>query len=178
MGGAPDDIAIFLEAGQRRVFVSALDWPGWARGGRTEELAVGALASYLPRYAPIARAAGLRPPPGELVVAERRLYPWPGPGWPPRCAARRIGWHVLDHLWEIDRHSGLALWPLCLACQDGRVHRDRVAALCAATRSRSPDRSPAPAPSTLCPTRRQAADNLHGMQRAIVTTTPEYVPAR
>jgi hypothetical protein len=23
-------------------------------------------------------------------------------GWPPRCATRRLIWHVLDHLWEIE----------------------------------------------------------------------------
>jgi hypothetical protein len=70
-GSAPRDIAVFLEAGRRRVFVSALEWPGWARSGKSEELAIEALADYLPRYAPIARAAGLRPPSGALVVADR-----------------------------------------------------------------------------------------------------------
>ena len=25
-----------------------------------------------------------------------------GKGWPPRYAARRIAWHVLDHAWEIE----------------------------------------------------------------------------
>jgi len=28
--------------------------------------------------------------------------------WPPRYAARRIGWHVLDHAWEIQDRSGPA----------------------------------------------------------------------
>jgi hypothetical protein len=28
-------------------------------------------------------------------------------GWPPRYAARRIAWHVLDHAWEMqDRSTG------------------------------------------------------------------------
>ena len=26
-------------------------------------------------------------------------------GWPPRYAARRIAWHVLDHAWEIEDRS-------------------------------------------------------------------------
>jgi hypothetical protein len=26
-------------------------------------------------------------------------------GWPPRYAARRIAWHVLDHAWEIEDKS-------------------------------------------------------------------------
>jgi hypothetical protein len=207
-------IAVFLEAGKRRVFASALDWPGWARRDRTEELALETLASYLPRYAPIVERAGLTPPSGDFAVAERHaglakyadfgslgeiastewaaLTPadgarfasllaasWsafaetaaaapaqlrkgprgggrdtdqvvghvygaeieyarkmglprdkstessPGPlqaridaalrapeslvtpanGWPPRYAARRMAWHVLDHLWEIEDKS-------------------------------------------------------------------------
>ena len=28
-----------------------------------------------------------------------------GAGWPPSYAARRIGWHVLDHAWEIEDRS-------------------------------------------------------------------------
>jgi len=30
----------------------------------------------------------------------------PAKGWPPRYAARRIAWHVLDHAWEIEDRSG------------------------------------------------------------------------
>ena len=29
----------------------------------------------------------------------------PGRNWPPRYAARRIAWHVLDHAWEIEDRS-------------------------------------------------------------------------
>jgi hypothetical protein len=29
----------------------------------------------------------------------------PPNGWPLRCAARRIAWHVLDHRWEIEDKS-------------------------------------------------------------------------
>jgi hypothetical protein len=64
-------IAVFIEAGRRRVFASALDWPGWARSAKTEELAVDALADYLPRYAPIALMAGLPAPAGVLTITER-----------------------------------------------------------------------------------------------------------
>jgi hypothetical protein len=40
-------------------------------------------------------------------LAEVLSRPWrPGPdpatGWPPRYAARRLAWHVIDHLWEIE----------------------------------------------------------------------------
>jgi hypothetical protein len=64
-------IDVFVEAGRKRVFASAVDWPGWARSGKTEELAIAALATYRPRYEVVARRAGLASPVGELVVAER-----------------------------------------------------------------------------------------------------------
>lgn len=64
-------IEVFIEAGPRRVFASALAWPGWARSGKTEELAVAALADYLPRYAPLVKRAGLTPPSGSLAITER-----------------------------------------------------------------------------------------------------------
>ena len=41
-------------------------------------------------------AAALRDPSG-LVT--------PPKGWPPRTAVRRLAWHVLDHLWEIEDKS-------------------------------------------------------------------------
>jgi hypothetical protein len=68
---ADAQIAVFIEAGRRRVFASALDWPGWARSGKTEDLAVAALADYLPRYVPIVARAHLRPPAGTLAITER-----------------------------------------------------------------------------------------------------------
>ncbi|GAA4449452.1 hypothetical protein [Phytohabitans houttuyneae] len=51
-----------LEAGQKKVFVWAVDWPGWCRSARTEEQALAALADYQPRYAVVADKAGLRFP--------------------------------------------------------------------------------------------------------------------
>jgi hypothetical protein len=207
-------ITVFIEAGSRRVFASALDWPGWARSGKSEELALAALADYLPRYQPIAARVQLAVPASPLAITERHegraknadfgalgeiapsetrplspadggllagllaaawaafdevaaaapaelrkgprgggrdtaqivdhvlgaeaIYarkmglPKPSPGddpatairhamlaalrdpaalvtpprgWPPRTAARRLAWHVLDHLWEIEDKS-------------------------------------------------------------------------
>jgi hypothetical protein len=69
-------IAVFIEPGHKWVFASALEWPGWARRGRTEDLAVQALRDYLPRYAPIVALAGLEPVTGVLTVTER--HPEPG----------------------------------------------------------------------------------------------------
>jgi hypothetical protein len=51
--------AVALELGERRVFACALDWPGWCRPGRTEELALETLTAYAPRYAVVAELAGV-----------------------------------------------------------------------------------------------------------------------
>ncbi len=212
---------VYLEVGTKRVFACALDWPGWCRSGKTEELALETLAAYAERYAVVAREAGVPIPsatgdgfqiverlagsagytdfgvPGEVATsdweplsdeeAERQIAllraswvvldrvaaaappelrkgprgggrdrdkvvdhvlgaeaayarklgvkhrqpavddraaiaafrselaatlrdAWQAPpaeekGWPPRYAARRIAWHVLDHAWEIEDRS-------------------------------------------------------------------------
>jgi hypothetical protein len=216
---------VYLEVGKTRVFAGALDWPGWCRSGKNEELALAALAAYAARYAPVARRAGVEFPaeagrdvevvervrgsattdfgaPGEVARADaaaldeaegKRLgalvsAAWAvfdrvvarapaelrkGPrgggrdrdklvehvlaaeaayarklgvkhrqpaiddalaiaalrrdvvaalsapsdgtppvanGWPPRYAARRIAWHVLDHTWEIEDRAPAAVF--------------------------------------------------------------------
>ena len=57
-------IPVALEVGARRVFASALEWPGWSRSGRDEEGALAALAAYGDRYrrALGTSARGLRVP--------------------------------------------------------------------------------------------------------------------
>jgi hypothetical protein len=66
---------VSLERGARRVFASALDWPGWSRAGRDEESALDALAGYGRRYARAmgAVARDLEPPRDrtDLTVVER-----------------------------------------------------------------------------------------------------------
>jgi hypothetical protein len=51
-----------LEVADRKVFVWAVEWPGWCRAGKTEQHALEALADYLPRYAKVAAKAGQRLP--------------------------------------------------------------------------------------------------------------------
>lgn len=210
--------AVILEVGAKRVFASAVDWPGWCRSAPDEERALEALTAYVPRYAVVAQRAGVpfRPAPAYDVVdrvpgdtttdfgapgvvclldfepltaagAERQVallraawdeldrvaagapallrkgprgggrdrdavvahvvnaersyarkigvkHPEPAPGdtaaietmradvaavlagaragdppvergWPPRFALRRVAWHVLDHVWEIEDKS-------------------------------------------------------------------------
>ena len=54
MAGA---IPVYLELGERRVFASALDWPGWTRSGKDDTGALEYLAEYAPRYAAVPKAA-------------------------------------------------------------------------------------------------------------------------
>ena len=61
-------LRLFVEETPRKVFVSALDWPGLARGGKTEDLAVEALVAHLPRYAKVARKAGERFDPHDFDI--------------------------------------------------------------------------------------------------------------
>jgi hypothetical protein len=43
----------------KKVAAVAPDWPGLERGGKTEDAAIERLQSYLPRYAPVAKRAGM-----------------------------------------------------------------------------------------------------------------------
>jgi hypothetical protein len=65
--------AVYVEAGAKRVFACAVDWPGWARVAKDEESALAALADYVDRYRPVAEIAGVRFPAsaGHLDVVER-----------------------------------------------------------------------------------------------------------
>ena len=66
---------VVLEVAPKRAFASALDWPGWSRGGKTAEDALETLVAYGPRYAKVAkRAAVAFTPPREVTgldVVER-----------------------------------------------------------------------------------------------------------
>ncbi len=65
-------IPIYLEVGQKRVFASALDWPGWTRAGKDEKLAIERLRAYLPRYAIVPKTAHIDfPTTAEFKVVER-----------------------------------------------------------------------------------------------------------
>jgi hypothetical protein len=50
-------IPVYLEIGEKRVFASALEWPGWTRSAKDELGALESLAAYAPRYASVPRAA-------------------------------------------------------------------------------------------------------------------------
>lgn len=67
-------IRVYVESGEKKVFASALDWPGWSRGARDEKGALEALVAYGGRYAEIVAGVADYRPPGEasdLEVTER-----------------------------------------------------------------------------------------------------------
>ena len=55
------ELRVMLEIGPKDKQVAAVapDWPGLERGAKTEEAAIARLQAYLPRYAPVARSAGM-----------------------------------------------------------------------------------------------------------------------
>ncbi len=58
-------IDLVVETTKRKSFAIAIDWPGWARAGRTPELALDMLTATVERYRPIAAAARAAFPDGE-----------------------------------------------------------------------------------------------------------------
>ena len=62
-----------LELGAKRVFATALDWPGWCRGGTDEPGAIEALLAYAPRYAAVVARAGMAIPPDPVPAVVERL---------------------------------------------------------------------------------------------------------
>lgn len=65
---------IYLEVAPKRAIASAADWPGWCRGGKTEEAALETLAAYAPRYARVAKLARMELPKdaADFKVIERQ----------------------------------------------------------------------------------------------------------
>jgi len=68
-------IKVFVEIGQKRVIVGAVDWPGWCRSSRDERTALQALIGYGPRYAQVLHGKEIefQAPTDEsdLIVTER-----------------------------------------------------------------------------------------------------------
>jgi hypothetical protein len=72
----PDPVRVMIELGpkRKRSVASAFDWPGWDRGAKSEDGALGVLEAYRPRYANVAALAGLAQAfgaAGDLSVVER-----------------------------------------------------------------------------------------------------------
>jgi hypothetical protein len=52
-------IDVYVERGAKRTFVSAIDWPGWARSGKDESTALDAMLASARRYAKVVARARL-----------------------------------------------------------------------------------------------------------------------
>lgn len=52
-------IQVYVESGKKRTFAGGLDWPGWCRSGKNEELALDALLEYGSRYAQVLTTSGV-----------------------------------------------------------------------------------------------------------------------
>jgi hypothetical protein len=69
-----DTLRVMVEQGKKKAVAVALDWPGWNRSGKSEAEALQVFAAYRPRYAKIAKLAGLAKEfraAGEMAVVER-----------------------------------------------------------------------------------------------------------
>jgi hypothetical protein len=70
-----EPLRVILEIGRkRRLVAGAMDWPGLDRWGTSEEDALAKLSAYVPRYAGVAKRAGLAAElarSGDPVVVER-----------------------------------------------------------------------------------------------------------
>ena len=67
-------VRVLIEKGKKKTVASAFDWPGWDRGGKTEDEALEMLATYRPRYENVATLAGLKDEfreSGKVKVVER-----------------------------------------------------------------------------------------------------------
>jgi hypothetical protein len=69
----PVRLEVVIEAGDKKAFASAIEWPGWSRSAKHAEDAIERLLEYAPRYAPVAELARLEFPDAFDVEAVERL---------------------------------------------------------------------------------------------------------
>jgi hypothetical protein len=122
---------VYLEVGTKRTFAGAVQWPGWCRAGRDEDVALEALLDYRPRYAAALAGSRLRFPKAapDLRVVERvtggATTDFGAPGASPSADLRpvnaadlrRLGsvlagcWRTFDRAVEAARGRELARGP-------------------------------------------------------------------
>ncbi len=108
---------VYIEAGTRRCFASAIEWPGWSRAGRDERAAIETLFAYTPRYAKVVARSrlGFRAPRSEsdLVVVEHvkgdATTDFGAPGMPASADRGPIDERELTRLTSLLRASWRAL---------------------------------------------------------------------
>jgi hypothetical protein len=127
-------VAVYLEAGKKRTFAGAIDWPGWCRKGRNETEALAALLEYGPRYGAILSGTNLgfvaAKELSHLTVVERlpgnATTDFGAPGVPPAADRERAcdsatlrrfekileaGWQAFDRTVEVARGKTLSTGP-------------------------------------------------------------------
>jgi hypothetical protein len=127
-------VAVYFEAGNKRTFAAAIDWPGWCRKGPNEAEALAALLQYGPRYGSIlsgTRLGFVAPKElSQLTLVERlpgnATTDFGAPGVPPiadrerSCDAAtlarfekilRAGWRAFDDAVEAARGKTLSTGP-------------------------------------------------------------------
>jgi hypothetical protein len=110
-------VEVYVEAGAKRVFAGALEWPGWCRSARSEEDALEALIAYGPRYAAVLKGSGVRfTPPAKtstLEIVERlkgdATTDFGAPSIAPNADARPVDRRWLTRQEKILRASWKAL---------------------------------------------------------------------
>ncbi len=95
---------VYLEIG-KKTFASAADWPGWSRGGKTEEEALTSLLAYDKRYAAAVGVAHARLGAGalgDLEIVERlegnATTDFGAPGVVPELDRRPVSEERLDEM--------------------------------------------------------------------------------
>jgi hypothetical protein len=63
-------VDVVVEEGKKKTFASALEWPGWARAGKSRDDALDVLDAYRDRYAEVLAASSIDTPSGTLFVRE------------------------------------------------------------------------------------------------------------
>lgn len=114
-------VEVYVEAGVKRTFAGALEWPGWCRSGRDAATAGAALIDYAPRYRGVLMTAGIDfipvGAPVELAVVERvdggASTDFGTPGVAPSVDDRPVG--------ETDLARLLAILQACWAAFDRAV---------------------------------------------------------
>src|SRR5512142_1557779 len=113
-------IRVTLEIGPKgkKVVAVAPDWPGLERGARTGEAAIERLLSYLPRYATVAKLAGMEAAFAAITTADV-VEQYPGMGstdfWGISFAFSGIDRHAMSSQ-ELERE--LTLTQACWAFFD------------------------------------------------------------
>ena len=126
---------VYLERGKSSVFAVSLEWPGWCRRARTDDLAIEALDNYRDRYARVVKG---RFRPGRIEVigavagnsttdfgAPDARGPWDQQPITARELSRQIG--ILQDCWDyFDAVAGAAPTSLRRGPRGGGRDRDQV----------------------------------------------------